>query len=120
MARTGPTSIVARKLIDELRRAGKQNNAGVWIRVAELLSKPTRSRAEVNLSKINRYAQEGEMVLVPGKVLGAGSLEKKVVVAAYAFSEQAIKKIKAAGGEAITLAEALRRNPRGENTRIII
>jgi len=120
MSRTGPTNIVIRKLADDLRKAGKQNNAPVWVRVAELLEKPTRQRPAVNISKIDRYAREGEMVVVPGKVLGAGSLEKKVVVAAYAFSETALKKIKAAGGEAISLAEALRRNPRGERTRIII
>ena len=120
MKRTGPTNIVLRKLIDELARTGKRNDARVWIRVAEILSGPTRRRPAVNLSKINRYAREGEMVIVPGKVLGAGELTKKVVIAAYAFSETALKKIKASGGEAITIAEAVRRNPKGSNTRIII
>ncbi len=119
MGRTGPTSIVLRKLADDLASIGRKEGAPVWIRVAELLYKPTRSRITVNLSKINRYAKEGEMVLVPGKVLGAGRLEKKLVVAAYAFSETAIKKIKEAGGEAITLLEAAKRNPKGSNTRII-
>ena len=120
MRRTGPTNIVLRKLADEIERTGKREGAKVWIRVAELLRKPTRERVEVNLSKINRHANEGEMIIVPGKVLGSGVLTKKVTVAAYAFSEQALKKIKAAGAEAITLAEAVRRNPSGSKTRIII
>jgi large subunit ribosomal protein L18e len=118
--RTGPTSIVIRKLASDLEKASKQNNAKAWARVAELLMKPTRQRVTVNLSKINRYSKEGEMIVVPGKVLGSGKLEKKVTIAAYAFSETAITKIKAAGGEAITLLEAVKRNPQGSNVRIIV
>ena len=120
MSRTGPTSLVARKLIDQLRRAAKTYNAPAWGRVAEILAKPARSRPQVNLSKINRYAKEGEMVVVPGKVLGAGKLEKKVTIAAYAFSESAIVKIKAAGGRAITLEQAVRENPSASKVRIIV
>ncbi len=120
MKRTGPTNIVLRKLIDELEKASKRYNSGAWARVAELLSKPTRRRPEVNLSKINRYAREGEMVVVPGKVLGAGTLEKKVTIAAYSFSKSALEKIKASGSRAITLEQAVRENPRGSNVRIII
>jgi len=120
MSRTGPTSLVTRKLIDQLRRASKIYNAPAWKRVAEILEKPTRSRPQVNLSKINRYSKEGEMVVVPGKVLGAGRLEKSVTVAAYAFSESAIEKIKAAGGRAITLEQALKENPEARNVRIIV
>jgi len=120
MGRTGPTNLVTRKLIDELRRASKKHNAPAWKRVAELLEKQTRSRPHVNLSKINRYSKEGEMVVVPGKVLGAGKLEKQVVIAAYAFSETALEKIRAAGGKAITLEQALRENPEARNVRIII
>ncbi|MCE4603841.1 MAG: 50S ribosomal protein L18e [Aeropyrum sp.] len=120
MRRTGPTNIIARKLITALRKASKEHNAPVWDRVAEVLERPTRRRPAVNVSKINRYAREGEMVIVPGKVLGAGVLDKRVTVAALSFSMQALVKIKLAGGRAVTLEEALRENPRGTNTRIII
>ncbi len=120
MKRTGPTNIILRKLADEIEKVGKRNNAGVWIRVAELLRKPTRSRVEVNLSKINRYSREGEMIVVPGKVLGGGFLEKKVVVAAFSFSQSALEKIKISGSTAVTLADAVKMNPKGSNTRIIV
>ncbi len=120
MSRTGPTNIVARKLIDELYKASKLHQAPAWSRVAELLAKPTRRRPHVNLSKINRYARDGEMVIVPGKVLGAGRLEKKVTIAAFAFSESALEKIKASGSRAITIAEAVRENPRASKVRIIV
>ncbi len=119
MRRTGPTNVVVRKLIDSLRKESRINNAPVWRRVAELLERPTRNRVEVNLGRIERHAREGEMIIVPGKVLGSGRLSKKVTIAALAFSEQALMKIKESGGRAITIADALRENPRGRNTRII-
>ncbi len=120
MKRTGPTNQLLRGLIREVYKTGRDNKAPVWVAVAELLERPTRRRVAVNLSKINRYAREGEMVIVPGKVLGAGFLEKKVTIAAFSFSAQALQKINAAGARAITLREAIKENPKGRNTRIII
>jgi large subunit ribosomal protein L18e len=120
MRRTGPTNILMRTLIVQLRKASRTYKAPVWRAVAELLERPRRRRVEVNLSKINRYAREGEMVVVPGKVLGAGTLEKRVTIAAFAFSRQALEKIKLSGSRAITISEALRENPRGRGVRIII
>jgi large subunit ribosomal protein L18e len=59
-------------------------------------------------------------VVVPGKVLGAGKLNHPVTVAAIAFSEQALQKIKAAGGRAIHILHLIEENPRGSNVKIII
>ncbi len=120
MKRTGPTNILARKTADYLIKTGKKEGSKAWIRVAELLLKPTRERPAVNLSKINRYANEGEIVIVPGKVLGAGKLEKKLTVVAFSFSKTAVEKIKAAGGEVLTLQEAAKKYPKVSNARILI
>jgi len=121
LKRTGPTSIVTRKLVDELKRVSSVYGGRAWRRVAEILEERSGRRGvAVNVSKINRYAREGEMVVVPGKVLGAGVLEKKVTVAALSFSEQALVKIRLAGGRAITLRQAVNENPRGKNVRIIV
>ncbi|MCE4610746.1 MAG: 50S ribosomal protein L18e [Desulfurococcales archaeon] len=119
MRRTGPTNTLLRTLISQLRKASRTYKAPVWRAVAELLERPRRRRVEVNLSKINRYAREGEMIIVPGKVLGAGKLDKKVTIAAYSFSRSAIEKIKLSGSRAMTILDALRENPRGRKTRII-
>jgi large subunit ribosomal protein L18e len=118
--RTGPTNFELRRLIHELRKAGRAYNAPAWRYVAELLAKPTRKRVAVNLSKINRYAREGEVVVVPGKVLGAGRLEKKVTIAAYAFSAEALRKIREAGGRALTLKQLLEENRAARGVRIIV
>jgi len=106
-------------LIDTLLEEGARNKAAIWKDVAERLAKPRRLYAEVNLSKIQRYAREGETILVPGKVLGSGELDKKVAVAALSFSEKAKSKIEASGGRCLTILELLRENPKGSNVRII-
>ncbi|KUG19697.1 lsu ribosomal protein l18e [hydrocarbon metagenome] len=73
----------------------------------------------MNISKINRYAQEGETLLVPGKVLGSGVLEQSVTVAALHFSESAVNKITGANGTCMSIEELLRDNPKGRHVRIL-
>jgi large subunit ribosomal protein L18e len=89
----------------ELIVALKASRKAIWKRVGELLNKPKRSRIEVNVSKIAKYAKEGITVIVPGKVLGDGVLDKPVVVAAYRFSQSATESISGAGGKAISIKE---------------
>lgn len=120
MRRTGPTNYVLRKTIRILRSYANKYNASIWGYIAELLEKPARRRVAVNISKINRYTNDGDLVIVPGKVLGAGSLDHKVTVAAIAFSQQAIQKIKTAGGRVIHVLELLQENPRGSNVKVIM
>ena len=59
----------------------------------------------VNISKIAKLTKKGDTVAVPGKVVGAGTLEHSVTVAALQFSVVAKKKISDAGGNAIAIAE---------------
>lgn len=87
--------------------------------MAELLSRSSRRRVAVNLSKISRYAGDGEIVVVPGKVLGSGTLTKKVTIAALSFSLTALEKIKSSGGRALTIRDLLKENPSGRGVRII-
>ncbi len=102
--------------MDELRKT----KAPFWNRVYELLSRPARKRVVVNLSKINRYAEDGDVIVVPGKVLGAGELEKKVTIAAFSFSYSALEKINNAGGKAVHILELVKENPKGKGLKIII
>ncbi|MEM1578993.1 MAG: 50S ribosomal protein L18e [Archaeoglobaceae archaeon] len=105
-------------LIDLLLNESAKNNSGVWKVVAEKLASPSRSWVEVSLSKINKYAKEGETIVVPGKVLG-GEISKKVKVAAFGFSESAKSKIISAGGEWMRIEDLLKVNPTGSGVRII-
>lgn len=63
-------------LIAELKAKSRGSDANVWQDIADRLEKPRRTHAEVNLGRIERYAREDETVVVPGKVLGSGVLQK--------------------------------------------
>lgn len=114
--RTGPTNQILRSAIALFRKEKPE----IWRDVAEKLNRPTRSRVEVNLSQINRNANDGETVVVPGVVLSSGSISKRVNVAAWRFSASAKDKIKNAGGKAMTIEQAQKENPKGTNLRMMI
>ncbi|WP_135663116.1 50S ribosomal protein L18e [Halorhabdus rudnickae] len=107
-----------RSLIADLKSAAREGDGDVWSDVAERLEKPRRTHAEVNLGRIERYAQEDELVVVPGKVLGSGVLQKDVTVAAVDFSSTAERKIDQVG-ETLRVEQALEENPDGTNVRVI-
>ncbi|PIN86447.1 50S ribosomal protein L18e [Candidatus Woesearchaeota archaeon CG10_big_fil_rev_8_21_14_0_10_44_13] len=119
MKRTGPTNIQMEGLINLLKKISIEQKSGVWKRIAEDLEKPTRKRREVNLYRIDRFTKDNEAVIVPGKVLGTGALNHKVVIAAWSFSDSAVKKINGAKGSCMSIADMLQKNPKGKNLRII-
>jgi large subunit ribosomal protein L18e len=88
-------------------------------RLLRELERSTRRRREVNLSHLQRVADNGEVVFVPGKVLGGGLIKKKLTVGAFAFSSTAHRKIMEAGGEALTLGEFMTRYGRGAGVRLV-
>jgi len=106
-------------LISLLKDASRQNEVNVWRDIASRLESPARSYAEVNLSKINRYASNGETIVVPGKVLGSGMLEISVRIAALNFSHSAETKIREAKGQCLTIEELLMDNPKGSRVRVL-
>jgi len=114
--KTNPNLI---KLIEFLFKASAENNVKIWKDIAERLVRPKRLYAEVNVSKIQRYANEGEMIVVPGKVLGGGKISKPVKVAALSFSESAKRKIESVGGRCLSIVELVEMNPKGSGVRIM-
>lgn len=97
----------------------KKKKAKIWARVAELLSLPKRRRISVNLSKLEQYAKEGEVIIVPGKILNAGVLKKKITVSAFAFSKSARDAIQNAGARIIEIGKLVEENPNGRGVRIL-
>ncbi|MFQ6080936.1 MAG: 50S ribosomal protein L18e [Candidatus Bathyarchaeia archaeon] len=106
-------------LIRSLRKKSRESGARIWRSVAERLSRSRQRRIAVNVSRLNRYTKEGETVVVPGKVLGAGKMDHPIHVAAFAFSERARLKILKAKGKCLSILELAERNPRGTNVKII-
>ncbi|MGC9105359.1 MAG: 50S ribosomal protein L18e [Thermoprotei archaeon] len=115
MKRTGPTNALARKLIRILRKQKRP----IWVRVAEELERPARKRVVVNLKKIEKYSKPNEVVIVPGKVLGLGTLSHPVTVYAFAFSRSAKEKIEKAGGSAKSLFKAVEELKDFKNVRLM-
>ena len=80
--------------IQELILELKKGKSPMLTRVADLLSRPSKQAVSVNIMKINKLTKEGEVVIVPGKVLGKGDLDHKIILAAAKFSESAMPKLK--------------------------
>jgi large subunit ribosomal protein L18e len=116
--KTGPTNPYLKELVEKLKKKSLELNAPIWKDVASKLGSSTRRRIEVNLSKIDRYANDGDTILVPGVVLASGKLSKKLNVAAWRFSPASINKIKEKG-KVLTIEDLLQENPRGSNVRIM-
>jgi len=106
-------------LIRLLKKHSRENKADIWRDIAERLAKPRKQRVAVNISRLNRYTQKKETVVVPGKVLGAGEITHPITVAAFSFSVQAKEKITAAKGKCLSFLDLIKKNPKGSNVKII-
>ena len=105
--------------IQNLKQASWKNGAPIWRDIAKRLEKPINHWAEVNVSKIAMYARVDETVLIPGKLLGCGEIDRAVTVAAYRASAGGRKKIANAGGKVISISELVDENPKGRRVRIL-
>jgi large subunit ribosomal protein L18e len=102
-----------------LERLGRKNKMGIWRDAAAYLGATKANETAVNLTRLARADQGKSPLLVPGKVLGSGPLDKKLVVGAFSYSAAAKKKIETAGGEALTIDEFVKRFPDGSGVRIV-
>ena len=64
-------------------------------------------------TKIDKYTEANDTVLVPGKVLSSGELTHPITLAAFSFSKKAFKKVEKVGGTFIFIEELMKRNPTG-------
>ena len=117
--RTGPTNTVLLDVIQELKKRSIEQNVNIWKRVATDLEKPTRQRRVVNLSSLSRNTKENEIVVIPGKVLGAGNLNHKLTISAFSFSDGAKEKIEKTGAKVVSLLDLSKDNPTGKGIRIL-
>ena len=113
---TGPIDIKTRRLIRRL----ENTKISIWKEIAGILKHPRRARPETNLSHINRVVKDGDVIVVPGKVLGAGDLSKKsITIGALCWSESVEEKASTAGAKLLSLPQMLDQYPTGSNVRLI-
>ena len=106
-------------LIRDLKKQSQEIQTELWRDLAERLTTSKRSRVAVNVSRLNRYTKEGETVVVPGKVLGAGKTDHPLTVAAFSFSDVAQSKIQTAKGNCLSIRDLMKKNPTGKNVKLM-
>jgi large subunit ribosomal protein L18e len=107
-------------LIRFLKKAASINNAEIWRTVAEFVERPRRKRVVVNVGKIDRLVKDGDIVIVPGKILGGGEIRRKITVAAVSITPTAASKILSVGGEVLTIPELVKKVPKGSGVKIVV
>src|SRR5579864_5462081 len=99
------------KLGYRLERHSKKSKQKIWKDASEAVLASRKNRPTVNVASISRNSKEGAKVLVPGKVLGLGTIDHKVTVAAYSFSRDARAKITGSGGICLEISEFMESTP---------
>lgn len=103
------------KLVETIISAKKKK---AWRKVAEVLSRSRKNRQNMNLSEINNKIKEGENVVIVGKVLSQGELNKKVKIIAMNFSDKAKEKIEKKGKFEYIINE-IKSNPEGKDLKFL-
>jgi large subunit ribosomal protein L18e len=119
MRETKTTNPELVQLISLLKKESRERQAGIWLDIAEYLSKTRSQRISVNLSTLNRNTRRSDVIVVPGKLLGSGSINHAVTVASFGASQKAKDKLVAAKSKYLSIPELLEKNPKGANVRII-
>ena len=102
------------ELVETIIKAKKHKN---WFKVAEALSTPKRKRISLNLDKINDC--QSKKIVIPGKVLSQGEINKKIEVIAFNFSEKAKEKLLNAGCTISNIIEEIKKNPEAKGVEIL-
>jgi len=92
------------ELIETIRKLKRDNPT-----VAKELARPKRRWPAINLKEIDLVKGD---VLIAGKVLSAGELEKAKKIVAWAASKKAIEKINDVKGTFITIRDEIKNNPK--------
>lgn len=104
------------ELVETIIAAKKKDK---WKEVAEVFSGSRKNRKNMNLEDIEKVAEKGETIVILGKVLSQGELNKKLKVVAFDFSDKAKEKLKSAGCDFSSILEEIKSNPKAEKVRII-
>ena len=89
------------------------------IKVAEILSGTRKNMINLNLEELNKKVKDEKIVVVPGKILSQGELDKKIKIVALGFSGRAKEKLDKSGSEALTILEEIKKNPEVKGVKIL-
>ena len=104
------------EIVSTIRIAKKSKN---WQEIAGILSQSRKKRIVMNLEKINENVKDGETILVPGKILSQGEINKKIKIIARDFSEKAKEKLLKSKTRFLSINEEIKNNPDAKEIRIL-
>jgi len=113
------TGQVILQMVKHLRGASKKNNAPIWLKLAELALKPSRSRRVINLGQLDKFVNDNDIVVVPGKVLGTGNISHKITLCSFSISATGAKKVTQSGGKLVDFTHLIKNHPTGKGVKII-
>ena len=113
------TNQIVIQMVKTLRGASKKNNAPIWERLADLALKPTRAKRTINLGQLDKFVSDNDVIIVPGKVLGTGSLSHKITLCSFSISTTGAKKITESGGKVLDISQIIKNHPTGKGVKII-
>lgn len=103
----------------DLKEASRRNKAPIWSRIAELALKPSSARRKINVSQIDKLTKDGDVIIVPGKVLGTGGISHKITLCSFSISNSGAQKILEKGGKILNFSEIIKNHPTGKGVTII-
>lgn len=112
-------AIAEKDKLNSSRNYNRCKEKEAWKKIAEILSSPRRKRMNVNIEKINKEAKIGETIVVPGKVLSQGDIDKKIKIVAVNFSEKAKEKLLKAKCDVSDMLDEIKKNPDAKGIKIL-
>lgn len=106
----------SKKLVETIINLKKHDG---WLDVARVLSGSRKNMVNFNLEKINNKAKEGEIVIIPGKVLSQGDVDKKIKIIAFGFSKKAEEKLSKSKIKFSHINEEIKINPTAKGIKIL-
>ena len=113
------TNQVVVRMVKDLKKASKKNEAPIWAKLAEYAVKPSIARRDINLNRIGQLTKENDTVVFPGKVLGTGNVSHKITLCSFSISNSAANKITKNGGKLITYSDLIEQNPTGKGVVLL-
>ena len=104
------------ELVETIITAKKQK---AWFEIAAILSGSRRNKIAFNLNEIDKKAKDGDVIVVPGKILSLGKIDKKIKLVALDFSEKAKEILSKSKIEISIILEEIKKNPSAKGIKIL-
>jgi large subunit ribosomal protein L18e len=90
-----------------------------WVKICQDLLLPKRNRISVNLERIDKESKDGDVVIIPGKVLSQGEITKKIRIIAFNYSTSAEEKLSKAKIDYSYIIDEIKKNPKATGVKIL-